>query len=251
MQHMKQRLHKKALLDLALIGLANSILFIAMGDADLFESLYEFTREHEELELDEIIPLFASLTLSFAYFSFRRWIDARTLTHMAEHIARIDELTQLNNRRAQNEILNHELERFQRSNLPFSVILLDIDDFKQINDSFGHQTGDAVLKAIADVLQQNTRKVDHCCRWGGEEFLICCPMVTSEQCQHLGEKLRLKIQGLQLVTHVSASFGIAQIAADMSIDRLIFQADNALYQAKTSGKNQVKCAPLIEFSASI
>ncbi len=158
-----------------------------------------------------------------------------------EKLSITDQLTKLNNRRHLDALLAQEIDRFQRYQQPFGVILADIDHFKEVNDTFGHQTGDFVLKEFAEILSSTLRKVDTVGRWGGEEFLIVCPVTSVEDVKLLAEKLRLKVEAFDFTGagSITSSFGAAEIQQADSVDNLIGRADKALYQAKESGRNCV------------
>jgi diguanylate cyclase (GGDEF)-like protein len=159
-----------------------------------------------------------------------------------EHLAATDQLTGLNNRLRLHESLRKEIYRFERFRQPLSVIMLDIDHFKQINDEFGHQVGDSCLQDLAHLLQQHTREVDTLGRWGGEEFLVICPQTSLEGARHLAENLRTKIaqHNFQGAGNQTVSFGVASIDAGDSQESLLSRADRALYQAKRNGRNRVE-----------
>lgn len=151
-----------------------------------------------------------------------------------------DPLTQLYNRHKLDEILGKCYATFKRYNTPFSVILLDIDHFKQINDTHGHLVGDEVLKKIAVLLQSNIRATDHLGRWGGEEFLIICEQSVGNEAYILAQKIRNTIalyDAFSLEKHVTVSLGVAQITHDIDILQLLKKVDNALYEAKENGRN--------------
>lgn len=158
-----------------------------------------------------------------------------------DRLARTDSLTGLLNRHAIDEHLNEEWRRFQRYGAPFSVILLDIDHFKAINDSLGHQAGDQALKQLAATLKQHTRESDLIGRWGGEEFLILCPSTPLEGATRLAELLRIELpKSANYENHrLTASFGVAMAGADETADQLVRRADDMLYQAKKGGRDQV------------
>ncbi len=154
---------------------------------------------------------------------------------------RTDPLTRMNNRLKLDEILSmgHNLATTQQ--VPLSVILIDIDNFKKINDSHGHLAGDDVLKQLACLLKDNLRQDDTPGRWGGEEFLIVLVNKNREQAAIVAEKLRLLIakHNFAQVGRVTASFGVAQLGKGDSTGQLIKQADRSLYQAKAQGRNRV------------
>lgn len=152
-----------------------------------------------------------------------------------------DALTGLHNRRYLDDMLHNEYERAQRYKSTFSIILIDIDDFKKINDTYGHDKGDDVLKAISSTLVKNSRVNDIVGRWGGEEFMIVCQSATKKAATHIAEKMRKSIQenDYNLENGVTASFGVLEYHADKSYRWHISSVDKALYQAKSSGKNTV------------
>jgi diguanylate cyclase (GGDEF)-like protein/PAS domain S-box-containing protein len=158
-----------------------------------------------------------------------------------ERLSITDKLTGLNNRLKLDQVLRYELSQFQRYGTSFSVILMDLDDFKKVNDTYGHITGDKVLIKLADILRENVRDSDTCGRWGGEEFLIIVPKANEEEAAHVAEKLRKNIEEekFSIEKPVTASVGVACIEADSSITKLLSNADKALYKAKKSGKNIV------------
>ncbi|WP_019616440.1 GGDEF domain-containing protein [Psychromonas ossibalaenae] len=233
--------HKKNLVsDIILLLLLNVLFWLSFGKMELFELLYEYSRSHEELELDEFIPLTFVLMLSFMYFAIRRWIDSVKFAAFAEQQASTDSLTELLNRRAIEYKLASEWHRFIRYKEPFCLVILDIDDFKKINDNFGHLKGDEILKEVAEKLDANTRKTDFCARWGGEEFLILCPVSELAQAIVLAEKLRINIhRAVKGRIELSASLGVSQADPNTSLQDVIKRADLALYKAKLKGKNCV------------
>lgn len=153
-----------------------------------------------------------------------------------------DTLTGLFNRRRLDEAYAHELDRAQRYAKPVSLIIGDVDHFKSINDTHGHQTGDEVLKTIADLLRSGVRSVDIVGRWGGEEFLVICPDTDLDGALALAEKLRLSIaaEPFAAIGSTTSSFGIAQYRAGESFKDTVARADTALYKAKINGRNRVE-----------
>ncbi len=173
-------------------------------------------------------------------------IENARLHRVVERQAVTDALTGLANRRQFYEVLGREYERAQRFGQPVSLILLDIDDFKQINDSRGHLAGDAVLHSVAATVAEVIREIDLASRYGGEEFAVLLPQTGPEGAAHLAERLRSEIAarsirfGTEEISGVTASFGVAAGPDDqMTQIDLIASADAALYQAKREGKNHV------------
>ena len=159
-----------------------------------------------------------------------------------ERLAVTDQLTGLYNRLRMNQTLEEERLRNVRFATDFCVMLLDVDKFKSVNDSFGHPVGDQVLVGIASVLRASVREVDILGRWGGEEFLVVCPETTLDGALVLAEKLRLAInaQEFSKVGHKSASFGVAMFRTGETLTETIARADAALYKAKQDGRNRVE-----------
>ncbi|MDN3611745.1 GGDEF domain-containing protein [Vibrio ostreicida] len=154
-----------------------------------------------------------------------------------------DELTQLYNRRALEELLPKEMARSIRHNQPLSVVLLDIDHFKKVNDTYGHQAGDRVLRTTGKLLILQTRRDDLSFRYGGEEFLIILPNTDQAAAVTVAEKLREAIMKAKLLPsneeECTASFGVTQFTGAENWKAAIERADKALYSAKQNGRNQV------------
>lgn len=162
-------------------------------------------------------------------------------------ISRIDELTELLNRRAFYERLEDEHERFKRTNQPYSLVMMDIDHFKEVNDTYGHSAGDRILRGFSERLRSHTRKVDILGRFGGEEFILLLPETDHEGAQNLAEKLRETIAEAPFsldgqTVNITASFGVTtQGSSDpLSYEELIKATDEAMYDAKADGRNCVK-----------
>lgn len=152
-----------------------------------------------------------------------------------------DSLTRLFNRMKLDEILKYEKSNFDRYEKVFSVILLDIDNFKEVNDHFGHHTGDKFLIELSILLKENMRSTDSIGRWGGEEFLVILPQADLEGAHKFAQKLKEKIENhhFDTVGHKTASFGVAQINSEESVEMLFERVDQALYTSKKNGKNRV------------
>ncbi|WP_022846624.1 GGDEF domain-containing protein [Desulfurobacterium sp. TC5-1] len=152
-----------------------------------------------------------------------------------------DPLTQAYNRRAFMEFIKEEIARAKRYRFPISLIMIDIDDFKKVNDTYGHAKGDEVLKKMAALIMTSIRRCDKLVRWGGEEFVVICPHLSKREAYFVAEKLRKIIASHDFNgVKVTASFGVSEIDPSDSIDRAVKLADKALYEAKKSGKNSVK-----------
>lgn len=161
--------------------------------------------------------------------------DNNELTRMAL----TDNLTGLSNRTHMNQILYKEFARFERHNQRFGIIMLDIDHFKNINDNFGHDIGDTVLKKLAQIFENSIRTSDFVARWGGEEFLICCTTIEEADLLPIAETIRQLTASTKFerVGQITASLGCAAIVKGETIGELIKRADVALYEAKNNGRN--------------
>lgn len=161
-----------------------------------------------------------------------------------ELVAATDPLTKLSNRRDILQKISYELDRFKRYKRVFTLIICDIDNFKLINDQYGHDAGDIILVSISDILSDNVRQQDTVSRWGGEEFLIFVPETDLKGGFTLAEKIRKKINEHKFTYketsfNVSLTFGVSEFREGMDLDKCINDADQALYKGKKEGKNIV------------
>lgn len=159
-----------------------------------------------------------------------------------------DPLTGLLNRRGMEFAVNVSLNSAQRSNKCISAIAIDIDYFKNINDTYGHDGGDRVLQELGNILLDYTRKHDVCCRLGGEEFIIVQPETNSDIAVKVAERIRQRLEKLEILHEngtitLTSSFGVASHTGEVNLDSLLKDADKALYTAKSSGRNCVIQAP--------
>jgi diguanylate cyclase (GGDEF)-like protein len=170
--------------------------------------------------------------------------------------AETDPLTGLANRRRFDESLERELSQSDRFGHPVSLVLVDIDHFKRVNDAHGHEAGDAVLRAVARMLADGIRAVDLCARFGGEELAILLPQTTATGAFELADRLRRRIAGRPIRVNdaeiaVTASFGVASYPDVVcSRDALFAAADAALYGAKHDGRNQVRMADATAYNTT-
>lgn len=158
-----------------------------------------------------------------------------------KYLSITDMLTKIYNRAKLESTLQIKVDDFNRYGYKFGIILIDIDDFKEVNDNFGHQVGDKFLIEFANLLKRNIRKSDIVGRWGGEEFTVICKETGIENLEKLAYKLKNSIESyiFENIINKTASFGVAQYKKDESIDELINRADKALYEAKNRGRNRV------------
>lgn len=158
-----------------------------------------------------------------------------------EILSNTDKLTGIYNRLKLDDILEHEKKQFDRFARPLSIIMLDLDLFKKVNDNYGHKAGDETLRAICKIILEQKRDSDVFGRWGGEEFLLVCPETDIDGARALAEKLRkaIEVYEFPIITSMTASFGVAQFEKHDSIVKVFDRADHALYIAKESGRNKV------------
>jgi diguanylate cyclase (GGDEF)-like protein len=168
----------------------------------------------------------------------------RTALEKVELDAATDALTGHWNRRALDNVLDQQLERCASSGKPFSILMLDIDFFKNINDEFGHMVGDDVLRAFAQRLREFLRSADFCARFGGEEFVVVLPETSLATAMEVGERIRAGIARAPLLDkprlQVTVSIGVASMEQKQGINDLFAAADAAVYLAKNEGRNQVR-----------
>jgi diguanylate cyclase (GGDEF)-like protein len=208
--------------------------------------------------LTSVVYLCSGLGLGFAVF----WMSSARLRLRLEHMANTDSLTGLYNRRVFRTLCEKELLRSLRSGQPFSLMMIDVDHFKRINDEFGHRAGDHALCAVADALREALRGIDEIGRWGGEEFMVLLPGAGVAAAVAAAERMRQRVEALKIFRArtgstirrtkterndpmmVTVSIGVATFTevADLAgdgIDELFHRADQALYEAKTEGRNRV------------
>ncbi|WP_164931910.1 GGDEF domain-containing protein [Janthinobacterium sp. 17J80-10] len=189
---------------------------------------------------------FLALVLFTGLHEFARAKSQGALEQVSEQIDRLsqtDVLTDLPNRRYMLDRLEEENSRYLRHQHPYAILYGDVDDFKQINDRYGHAAGDEALRAIAHAMRTRLRQHDIVCRWGGEEFLVLLPETGAELALEVAEKLRAAIAAIEFqpggIAHrLSISFGVQVASVPDTVDNFIHQADQKLYRAKQAGKNR-------------
>lgn len=165
---------------------------------------------------------------------------------LLKHSAECDPLTGLLNRRGFSTLSHPVRQQALRSQQPFAVIMIDIDDFKKVNDTQGHNAGDLLLKEVAALLQQNTRSADIVARWGGEEFILLLPQSNLDGARTVTEKIRTEIAARPFASGShTVSLGIAIHEQNEPLEMTINRADHAMYQAKQNGKNRVEAITLL------
>jgi diguanylate cyclase (GGDEF)-like protein len=157
-------------------------------------------------------------------------------------LSSVDKLTQIYNRQKIEDILRTQIKRSKRYHNSFSIIMLDIDKFKEVNDTYGHEVGDIVLTEFAKILKNKIRATDFVGRWGGEEFLIICPDTHLERAETLAINLRKEIEvyAFPVINNRTASFGVTETLPEDETNSIMKRADDALYKAKKLGRNRVE-----------
>jgi diguanylate cyclase (GGDEF)-like protein len=198
---------------------------------DAYHRLY--TAHEFEVRHNEILSKEVSL----------RTAELREAHQAIAKLATTDRLTSVANRLGLEEAFARELARAERYDSSMAVILTDVDKFKAVNDSFGHQAGDTVLQEFAAILLGEARNTDIVGRWGGEEFLILCPETDAEAAITLAERMRASVaaHGFPVAGNQTSSFGVTAFRSGDTEAALVKRADDALYRAKNSGRNRVEC----------
>jgi diguanylate cyclase (GGDEF)-like protein len=201
----------------------------------------------EELISERIVYLYVLIATAIALALFG-FIIGRQTDRLAA-LSQTDALTGLANRRALSSLLEKEIRRSARYGMPASLLLIDVDGLKQVNDNQGHSAGDRVLRSVADAITEALRGTDVGARWGGDEFAIVAPNTTAEAALRSAERLVGRVAeagGHDPWRSTTVSVGIATFdpayTIDCDLERLLRAADDALYRAKASGRNQVQAA---------
>lgn len=229
--------NKKVLKDTFSLILAIIITAIILFQFDVSEIIHTFIKKNEEFELDKIILLFAITSIYMFLYMLKRFYELKELTQNAN----TDPLLGILNRRRGSKHISEEIEHINTTNHKSSLIMYDIDDFKHVNDSYGHDSGDYVLKEISNIIEKETRLDDISIRWGGEEFIVICPNTSLEEASKLAERFRVSIElhSFNNNIKITASFGVIELHKNEDFRKQIIRVDNNLYTSKKKGKNQV------------
>ncbi len=201
-----------------------------------------FDNEDENIIAYKAIRQDITLKKVLKEFNEKLKSEVELQTIQLRKLATTDKLTGLYNRVRIDQELIYNYESFIRYQKTYSIILIDIDYFKRINDNYGHLTGDNALQRISSIMQESIRSTDIIGRWGGEEFMIISPNTNEDGAYKLAEKIRLKVESTSMkdIGNITISIGIAQIHPNQNTDYLINKADEALYRAKNNGRNRVE-----------
>ena len=221
-----------------------------LGYLDYAVAYKPYTLMHKDVQSAQIIysmfytTLYAAFTITLFDISIERW---RRYNSKIQKLSCTDELTGLLNRRGVKQVVDFQMQQAQIIHRETSLIMVDIDNFKKINDQYGHYQGDLVLRHVANILRENLRANDVIARYGGEEFVVLLPFTSIENAVALAEGCRKALEQSSIAVneterlYVQACFGVSSTARmDFDYMKLFGQADKALYQAKHNGKNQVR-----------
>ncbi|MDO6561615.1 diguanylate cyclase [Paraglaciecola chathamensis] len=223
----------------------------------LLDSLHSVVEQYEKESFEKVDELRFAQNVVFwiiiftilieAIFIFRPMVAKVSLfASKLQREANYDALSGIFNRRAFNLQSAQQFNKSRENDQPLSVLMCDVDFFKNVNDTYGHSTGDEVIKTVAQVMLENTRNSDLVARYGGEEFIALLPRTSKHEATIVAEKIRRSIESIEInidnhQLRFTISVGISDLkSADSNIDNVIFRADEALYNAKESGRNQVK-----------
>ena len=236
-----------------LIGATHNILHHPEMSPDIFEQMWEQITQKKSWEGEiknrrkdgsnfwvemMILPKYDENNEHIGYLSIRR--DITNQKHI-EQLSTMDYLTQVYNRKYFNDKLTESIELYQRYTTPFSLIMIDIDHFKLINDNYGHLVGDDCLIQLSACLQEHLRVNDILARWGGEEFMVLLPHSHKDETKKIAHKLRslIELHVFADVSKVTISLGVTTFLGDDSFDTVLERVDKALYMAKEQGRNRV------------
>jgi diguanylate cyclase (GGDEF)-like protein len=214
------------------IGLVNTAAFIQ------FKKVLQIEFEVYMFIVPTVIGTILSVLFMLAIYFYKRY----KMMGIYESVAKKDTLTGATSRYACELILDMENKRNLRNHTPFSILMIDVDDFKQINDKYGHLIGDQVLRSLVVCIEMYLRDMDVVCRWGGEEFIVILPDTNDTEAKMVANILRESIGSFdfEIVDQVTVSIGISTMyETHHNIESMIKKSDDALYKAKNLGKNRV------------
>ncbi len=207
---------------------------------------FQFQEKLLTLDDNEIVKYSIVVNISHLKETQNRLAEAHAkmaiLNRELRRLSITDQLTQVFNRVKLDETFDFEIQKNLRYNRPLSILMIDIDFFKKVNDEHGHQTGDVVLRTIAAILKKCSRNTDTIGRWGGEEFIIICPETDMNGCVQLSENIRntIKATPFEKAGHKTVSIGVTEFKKNDTAASMIARADEALYNAKNNGRDRVE-----------
>jgi diguanylate cyclase (GGDEF)-like protein len=209
---------------------------LLLNKEDLIKLVLEYRAKHQDYKIQN--NLFKELIKNYSVLSNELRVNVEKVTTLSV----TDPLTQIYNRLKFNDELDKRINAYRKNKLPFSIIMFDIDHFKNVNDTYGHDVGDLVLTTLCHIVQDNIREFDVFARWGGEEFMILTPNDNLESSKDLAERLRreIEVHYFEKVKTITCSFGVTEFKNEDTNDTFTKRVDEALYTAKTQGRNIVK-----------
>lgn len=225
--------------------LNKSLDLISQQERDRILSKWMTTSPDNKIN-QQLVWISIAVMISITLFLLYRYLVEKLRANLLKELSETDPLTGIANRRKLLEQLQNHIDLSNRYGSNLSIIFFDIDNFKNINDQYGHKTGDRILQEIASLIKKQVRKTDVFARWGGEEFILINPETKIEDTKNRATILLHQIHqhDFNLDRHVTCSFGITQYLKDESLDNFINRADESMYQAKRKGKNQVDVTEL-------
>jgi len=195
----------------------------------------------EPVEMDPYVRKHSRIISQLLHYINMQTRELEEANAVLQHIAETDQLTRIHNRTKIDHVLADEIQKGNCGQYKFAIIMIDVDNFKAINDRYGHLAGDDTLMKLSDLLTATLRKTDYVGRWGGEEFLVIMPFATLEQAGLLAERIRVAVAQypFPMAEHITCSLGVTAFQAGDTENQLLQRADEALYWVKNNGRNQV------------
>ncbi|QUH26442.1 GGDEF domain-containing protein [Serpentinicella alkaliphila] len=233
---------------LAIYIIPNKLFYSQLVSIFLSISFYLFNIKHVTgIENSEFIKIIAYnlIVLMYCnigsyltnYYKRKQFVDSKEL----QKASITDYMTGIYNRAKFSEQLNYLVDDCNGSKSLLSLVIFDIDDFKKVNDTYGHLVGDSVIKKIAAIIKNSIRSTDIFARWGGDEFVMLLPNTSINQAMDMIERIRVRIQDndFEKIKHITCSFGLVELRSNETVESFLQRADNLLYNAKESGKNML------------
>ncbi len=230
-------------LQFAILHIFVTVIIIGFVDFAAFIQ-FKYIINIEVTAMTFIMPTMLGVIFGILFSLIHHYYEKQKSMQMYKDIAMTDVLTGVTSRYACDLILDIEHKRYLRNKTPFSIVMIDIDDFKNVNDTYGHDVGDETLCTLTKCLESDLRAMDTVCRWGGEEFIVVLPETDIDTACEIAENLRKNIylHNFNHVRSVSISVGVSSINdKSKNLKEIIKNSDDALYEAKKSGKNRVIC----------
>ena len=226
--------NRKLWIDTSILILLIIVLLILFSKYDLSQYISVFIRENA---LYDTVTILAITSILMIIFMVKRFFELQKILLEAN----TDPLIGIMNRRKGLEYITNEIDNLKNSSHKSSLIMYDIDDFKKINDIYGHHVGDYVLKELSSIIQKESRTQDITIRWGGEEFMVICPNTTFEEAKSLAYRFKNCIQNhiFEKDIKITASFGLIELNTDEDFSKQIIKVDKLLYKSKKEGKNKI------------